>query len=145
MKDTLKPGLRHSFSFRVPNNKTVPALYPESPEFQQMPEVFATGYMVGFIEWACINALNPHLDWPAEQSLGTHINISHLAPTPPGMIVTAKVQIIAVEGRRVTFEVEADDGVDMIAQGTHERFIIDRDRFQHKISSKAASAKSLIH
>jgi fluoroacetyl-CoA thioesterase len=59
------------------------------------------------------------------------------------MIVTAKVQVIAVEGRRVTFEVEADDGVDMIAQGTHERFIIDRERFNHKVRSKAESAPLL--
>ncbi len=143
LKDTLKPGIRHSFSMRVPDNKTVPALYPESPEFQQMPSVFATGFMVGFLEWACIVTLNPHLDWPTEQSLGTHINVSHLAPTPPGMIVTAKVQIVAVEGRRVTFEVEADDGVDMIAQGTHERFIIDRDRFNEKVRKKAESAPML--
>lgn len=145
MKDTLKPGIRHSFSFLVPDNKTVPALYPESQEFQQMPAVFATGFMVGFLEWACINALNPHLDWPAEQSLGTHINVSHLAPTPPGMLVTAKVQIVAVEGRRVTFEIEADDGVDMIAQGTHERFIIDRERFNQKVNNKAAASRPVIH
>lgn len=143
MKDTLKAGIRNSFSMRVPANKTVPSLYPESPEFQEMPAVFATGYLVGFLEWACIVTLNPHLNWPVEQSLGTHINVSHLAPTPPGMIVTAKVQIVAVEGRRVTFQVEADDGVDMIAQGTHERFIIDRDRFNQKVLSKAASAPLL--
>lgn len=143
MKNTLQIGIRHSLSFRVPNNKTVPALYPEAAEFQLMPDVFATGFMVGFLEWACITALNPHLDWPNEQSLGTHINVSHLAPTPPGMIVTAKVQIVAIDGRRITFEVEADDGVDMIAQGTHERFIIDRDRFNEKVRHKALSAPLL--
>ena len=46
-------------------SKTVPALYPESPEFVAMPEVFATGFLVGFLEWACIKAINPHLDWPS--------------------------------------------------------------------------------
>lgn len=139
LKDTLKPGIEHRLSFRVPDTKTVPALYPESAEFQEMPEVFATGFMVGFLEWACIDALKPHLDWPEEQSLGTHINVSHTAATPPGLLVTARVKLVEVDGRRLVFEVEADDGVDIIATGTHERFVIDRDRFNQKIRNKAAS------
>lgn len=140
MKDTLKPGIEHQFSFRLPDTKTVPALYPESVEFQEMPEVFATGFMVGFLEWACIDAIKPHLNWPDEQSLGTHINVSHTAATPPGLLVTARVKLIEVNGRRLIFEVEADDGVDIIAAGTHERFVIDRDRFNQKIRNKAAAA-----
>jgi fluoroacetyl-CoA thioesterase len=140
LKDTLKPGIEHQFSFRLPDSKTVPALYPESAEFQEMPEVFATGFMVGFLEWACIDAIKPHLNWPDEQSLGTHINVSHTAATPPGLLVTARVKLIEVNGRRLVFEVEADDGVDIIAAGTHERFVIDRDRFNQKIRNKAAAA-----
>ncbi len=136
MRDTLKTGLELQFSFRIPGNKTVPALYPESREFQAMPEVFATGFMVGFLEWACILCINPHLDWPHEQSLGTHINVSHEAATPPGLLVTAKVKITAVNGRRISFEVEADDGVDVIARGTHERVVVDRARFEQKLQSK---------
>lgn len=139
MKDTLKPGIEHQFSFRVPGTKTVPALYPESAEFQEMPEVFATGFMVGFLEWACIDAIKPHLDWPEEQSLGTHINVSHTAATPPGLLVTARVKLVKVDGRKLVFAVEADDGVDVIATGTHERFVIDRDRFNQKVRNKAAS------
>ncbi len=140
MKDTLKPGIAHQFSFRLPDSKTVPALYPESPEFQEMPEVFATGFMVGFLEWACIDAIKPHLDWPDEQSLGTHINVSHTAATPPGLLVTARIKLVGIKGRRLTFEVEADDGVDIIASGTHERFVIDKGRFDRKIRNKAAAA-----
>ncbi len=140
MKDTLKPGIEHQFSFHLPDTKTVPALYPESPEFQEMPEVFATGFMVGFLEWACIDAIKPHLDWPREQSLGTHINVSHTAATPPGLLVTARVKLVGVNGQRLTFEVEADDGVDIIASGTHERFVIDRDRFNNKIRNKVTTA-----
>ena len=60
MKDTLKPGIESEFKFHIPESKTVPALYPESAEFQEMPEVFATGFLVGFLEWACIKAINPH-------------------------------------------------------------------------------------
>jgi fluoroacetyl-CoA thioesterase len=97
MKDTLKPGIRYEHKFRVPASKTVPALYPESPEFHALPEVFATGFLVGLLEWACIMAIKPHLDQAEEQSLGTHINVSHEAATPPGMEVTATVELIAVE------------------------------------------------
>lgn len=136
MKDTLKPGIRHEHKFLVPLTKTVPALYPESPEFLAMPEVFATGFMVGFLEWACIMAIKPHLDWPEEQSLGTHINVSHEAATPPGLEVTASVELIAVEGRKLTFAVSAHDGVDMISQGTHERVVIDKERFEDKVRNK---------
>ena len=93
MKDTLKAGLTYQFRFKVPDSKTVPALYPESEAFQQMPQVLATGYMVGLMEWACIEALRPHLDWPREQSLGTHVDFSHLAATPPGMTVTVDVRL----------------------------------------------------
>ena len=54
MKDTLQPGLTHQFKFTVPPTKTVPHLYPEAESFQQMPQVLATGYMIGLLEWACI-------------------------------------------------------------------------------------------
>jgi fluoroacetyl-CoA thioesterase len=136
MKDTLQPGLRYEHKFLLPATKTVPALYPESPEFQAMPEVFATGYMVGFLEWACIMCINPHLDWPQEQSLGTHIDVSHEAATPPGLEVAATVEVTAVDGRRITFAVSAHDGIDLIAQGTHERYVIDKARFDNKIRNK---------
>lgn len=136
MKETLKSGIRYEHKFVVPSSKTVPALYPESDEFLAMPEVFATGFMVGFLEWACIKAINPHIDWPREQTLGTHIDVSHEAATPPGMEVTASVELIAVDGRRLVFAVEAHDGVDVIARGRHERFVIDKEKFDAKIGSK---------
>lgn len=69
MKETLKSGLRYQHRFVVPTSKTVPALYPESEEFTLMPDVFATGFLVGLLEWTCIKAINPHLDWPKEQNL----------------------------------------------------------------------------
>lgn len=136
MKDTLQPGIEYEFRFRIPGSKTVPALYPEAEEFQAMPEVFATGYLVGFLEWACIRAVNPHLDWPEEQTVGTHINVSHIAATPPGLEVTAKVKLLEVAGKRLLFSVEAHDGIDLITQGTHERHIIDKNRFTQKIRAK---------
>ena len=142
MKSTLKAGIEYEFRFRVPESKTVPALYPESPEFREMPQVFATGFMVGFLEWACIKAVNPHLDWPEEQTVGTHVNVSHLAATPPGLEVTAKVKLTQVDGRRLVFEVEANDGVDVISKGTHERFVINRTRFCEKVKQKAPTGNT---
>jgi fluoroacetyl-CoA thioesterase len=138
LRETLKPGIRYEHKFVLPPTKTVPALYPEAPEFLLMPEVFATGYLVGFLEWACIKAVIPHLDWPREQSLGTHIDVSHEAATPPGLEVTASVELIAVQGRKLTFTVSAHDGVDLISQGRHERFVIDKQKFDAKVAAKAA-------
>lgn len=140
MKATLKPGITHELRFRVPETKTVRHLYPEAAEFQAMPLVFATGFMVGFIEWACIQAVNPHLDWPREQTVGTHVDVSHLAATPPGLEVRARVRLVEIDGRRLVFEVEASDGVDVISRGVHERFVIDAAKFAHKAQQKAAGA-----
>src|SRR5262245_28518037 len=137
MKETLKPGLTSRFVFKVPPTKTVPHLYPEAESFQVMPEVLATGYMVGLLEWACIEALNPHLDWPREQSVGTHINGSHLAATPAGLSVTVDVRLDRVEGKKLYFTVSAHDGVDRITEGTHERFVIDAARFSARGAEQA--------
>jgi len=136
MKNSLKAGIKYQHKFTIPKSKTVPNLYPESEEFKIMPEVFATGYLVGFLEWACILAIKPHLDWPAEQSVGTHINVSHEAATPVGLEVTANVELIKVEGKKLTFNVEASDGVDVISKGVHERFVINKEKFDNKVKEK---------
>lgn len=140
MKDTLKPGITYEHRFVVPSSKTVPALYPESEEFLAMPEVFATGFLVGFLEWACIRAINPHLDWPAEQTVGTHIDVSHEAATPAGLEVTARVEVVEVNGRKLVFDVEAHDGVDRISRGRHERFVIDKQKFDARVGAKTGRA-----
>lgn len=137
MKDSLKPGLVHELKFTVPDSKTVPALYPESALFQQMPPVLATGYLVGLMEWACIEAVTPYLDWPREQSLGTHVNLSHVSATPPGLTITVTVRLDKVAGRKLTFTLSAHDGVDTISEGTHERHVIDVGRFNQRIADKA--------
>jgi fluoroacetyl-CoA thioesterase len=140
MKDSLKPGMTHRFKFKIPPSKTVPHLYPESQMFREMPEVLATGYMVGLVEWACIDALRAHLDWPREQSLGTHVGLSHLAATPPGLTVTVDVRLDKIEGRKLSFSIVAHDGVDKITEGTHERVVIDSARFSAKVGEKAQRA-----
>lgn len=140
MKQTLKPGIKYEHKLLVPPSKTVPALYPESEEFLAMPEVFATGFLVGFLEWSCIKAIKPYLDWPSEQTVGTHIDVSHDAATPPGLEVTASVELIEVEGRRLVFTVEAHDGIDLISKGRHERFVINKENFDSKVDEKKGNA-----
>ena len=139
---SLQPGLSHEFSFKITENKTVPHLYPESQEFSMMPSVLATGYMVGLFEWVCIQAINPYIDWPREQTVGTHINLSHEAATPAGLIVTVKVRLEAIEGRKLFFSIKADDGIDKISEGTHERYIILASKFNEKAKTKIISGKS---
>jgi fluoroacetyl-CoA thioesterase len=139
MKSTLKPGLKHRFSYQVPSDKTVPHLYRESPELRAMPDVFATGFMVGLMEWTCVQLLKPHLD-EGEGSLGTHIDVSHKAATPAGFTITVYAECVEVRGPRASFKVVAHDGVDEIGSGTHERFIVTWDRFNRGIAAKRAKA-----
>ena len=139
---TLQPGLRHEFTYRVPPDKTVPHLYPESPDFLVMPEVFATGFMVGLIEWTCIQLVNQHLDWPDEMTLGVHVDVSHEAATPPGLEVTTAVELTGVDGRLLEFAVEAHDGIDRIARGTHRRAIVDAARFAARTAAKVPGVSS---
>jgi fluoroacetyl-CoA thioesterase len=138
MKETLKPGLVGMLEYHVPESKTVPQLYPESAEFRDMPKVFATGYLVGLVEWACMRLINPHLEGPGEKSVGVDVRLTHQAATPPGRIVTVKVVLERVHGRRLTFRVTAHDGVDLICHGTHDRMVIDVARFNAGLTRKIA-------
>jgi fluoroacetyl-CoA thioesterase len=143
MKPTLKPGLTHSFSYKVPENKTVPFTYPESPIIAQMPKIFATGFMIVLMEWACTQLVAPHLD-DGEGSLGTHVDVSHLAATPPGMTVKVDVEVAEVHGRKIVFKVSAHDGMDLIGEGRHERVVVAWDRFNAKVAEKVKTAAELV-
>ncbi len=138
MKDTLVPGLTLRFYHAVTDAHTVPAVFPEAQSFQVMPPVFATAYMVGFIEWACIEAINPHLD-EGEQSVGTHICVSHVAATPVGTDIHAVVTLDKIEGRKLSFTVEAHDEEGLIGKGTHERAVINPEKFRAKMAEKQQS------
>ncbi len=140
MKDTLKPGAMVRFEYRVPADKTVPHLYPEAPEFAMMPAVFATGFMVGLLEWTCMKVLDGHLD-AGEGSLGIHVDVSHSAATVPDQTVTVEAECVEIRGRRVKFKVSAHDGLDLISDGTHERMIVPWDKFEAKVNQKAKAAR----
>lgn len=99
--------------------------------------VFATPEMVRLMERAAVHALAPYLA-PGQQSVGTMINVRHLAATPVGATVTATAELIEINGRRLTFKVSAHDGVELIGEGLHERALIDLPRFEARVQAKAA-------
>ena len=138
MKNSLQPGLTVEFRFKVPENKTVPFLYPEFEEGQVMPKVFATGFLLGLYEFSCIKALKPHLDWPNEQTVGIGMNMTHASATPAGMTVTVKGKLDKVEGRKLTFKLEAFDDSEKVSEATHERFVIDAEKFNAALGKKTA-------
>lgn len=135
MKSSPRVGDVYQFSFRVGDNKVVPALYPESDIFLSMPDVFATGFMVGLMEWACTEHLRPHLE-EGEGSLGTAIDVSHTAPTLPGQVVSVTVTCDKADGRRLGWHVVARDELDVIGEGRHERAVVVWERFRQKLEEK---------
>lgn len=142
MSPDLKPGLSHRQSLRIDRSLTVPAVSAAFTGFADMPPVFATAFMVGFIEWACIEALRPLLD-PGEHTVGTHVDVSHVAATPAGMTVTADVELVAVEGRKLRFRVSCRDDAGPIGDGFHERAIIDQAKFTERVAAKAERAGAI--
>lgn len=100
-------------------------------------EVLASPEMIRLMEMAAVAVIEPYL--PAGvTTVGTHLDVSHLAATPVGMEVTAYAELIAVEGRRLTFRVEANDAEGLIGQGSHQRMLIDLARFNAKMETKRA-------
>jgi len=102
-------------------------------------DVFSTPNLVLLMEEASVEAVKDYLE-DGETTVGTMVNIRHLAATPPGLTVTATAVLTEVDGRRLVFEVSAHDGVDIVGQGTHERFVVDRAKFIEK-----SLRKTVIH
>jgi fluoroacetyl-CoA thioesterase len=138
MSPDLQPGIKFEWRYLVPARSTVPNLFSDTAFCRDMPDVLATGYMVGLMELACVHGIMPYIDWPREQSVGIHVNFSHIAATPPGMTLTIKGEVLEVDGRRVKFHVEAWDGLDKITEGEHERAIILPEKFNAQLAEKIA-------
>ena len=98
-------------------------------------EVFATPMMIALMEKTACNSVIPYLD-EGDGSVGTELNVKHVAATPIGMTVTCESELIEVDGRRLVFKVEAYDEVGLIGKGTHERFIVNNEKFQTKTNNK---------
>lgn len=98
--------------------------------------VFASPILIALMEAAsvdCVEKLLPE----GYQSLGTHLDVAHTAPTPRGLTVTAEATLIAIAGRKLTFRVAAHDGVEAIGAGTHTRIVVDTPRFMARLAAKA--------
>lgn len=136
MSTAIVPGITHTLSLRVNDELLVTAFAPQFSGFADLPPVFGTAFLVGFMEWACIEALRPTLEdgW---KTVGTHVYLSHVSPTPLGMKVTARVELMEVKGRTLRFRVDCYDECALIGSGFHERTVIDSARFMAKVRKKA--------
>ncbi|OGC02694.1 MAG: thioesterase [candidate division NC10 bacterium RIFCSPLOWO2_12_FULL_66_18] len=101
-------------------------------------EVLATPVVVGWLEDAAIRAVQPYLE-PGQGSVGTLVSMKHLAATPAGMTVRATATVTEVDGRRIRFSVEAHDEKEKIAEGEHERFIVNMAKFLDRVAQKVTS------
>jgi fluoroacetyl-CoA thioesterase len=138
--DALKVGLRHENSIIVDETLTVPSVSRAFKGFADMPPVFATAFLVGFVEWTCVVALRPFLSRD-ERTVGVHVDLSHSAATPVGMRVFATVELAAIEGRKLRFKVVCRDEAEIICEGRHDRFVIDESRFMARLARKREGAR----
>ena len=126
MLQELKPGLTGTAETVVRETNTALAMGSGSLR------VFATPCMVALMEQAACNAVDPCFN-DSESSVGTLVNITHDAATAPGKKVTATATLVEVEGRKLVFEVTAADEDKQIGKGTHERFIVNKEKFMAKL------------
>jgi fluoroacetyl-CoA thioesterase len=101
----------------------------------RMPAVLATPWLIAHLEYAARNAIAPCLE-EHERSVGTFVEVEHLAPVPEGFTVVCRARVIHVDGPVVTFQVDAHDGAEPVARGIHKRRVIDVDRFARRVARK---------
>ena len=129
--DTVKPGLTGSVELTVGEEHTAPSVGSGAIH------VLGTPVMINLMEAAALAAAE-HLLPEGHQSLGIHLDVSHVAATPVGMKVTATAEVTAVEGNRIRFHVEAHDEAGLIGEGSHERVVVNVERFDRRVRKKAA-------
>lgn len=129
MSNSLKVGMTHEKTLKTGPEHSARHFFPD------LPDVFGTPYLVGLFEGVSAELMAPHLG-PGEQSVGISMNLKHLAPTPLGMEVRARTEITQVEGRKLTFKLEAFDEKEKIGEAVHERFIINVEKFNQRVEAK---------
>ncbi len=97
--------------------------------------VLATPMMIALMEKCCRLTVKPYLE-EGQETVGTHVNVSHISATPVGMDVTVECELVEIDRRKLTFKVSANDERGLIGEGLHERFIIDVEKFSSKVNSK---------
>lgn len=137
----LQPGIRHEARMMVQPHMIVPALAPSLAPFVNMPPVLSSAWMIAFIESTCAEAVASCL--PAgSHSVGTGFRLTHVAPTPAGMEVIARVRLSEVKGSRLFFLVQCADEREIIGEGTHDRAVVEHERFMKRVDAKNAYQKS---
>jgi fluoroacetyl-CoA thioesterase len=127
----LQPGLTGHAELIVGEQHTAPRVG------SGLVHVLATPVMINLFEAAALDALDRHLP-PGYQSLGTVLNVRHIAATPVGMRVVAQARITRIEKRTVFFEVSAKDETELIGDGTHERVVVNVEKFDQRVARKHA-------
>lgn len=127
----LQAGLSHSLSITVDDAKTARAVGSGGLD------VFSTPAMIALMEQCARDCVAPHLA-PGQGTVGTLVNIKHLSATPVGLTVTCRCELTEVDGKRLVFRLSCADPAGLIGEGTHERFIIDNERFMARALQKAA-------
>jgi len=128
-KGLLAPGLTYSRSVKVTDEMT-PAHLRQEPI-----RVLSTPDMIRLVEQTAIEAVAPHLA-PGQATVGTRVDISHLAATPVGMTATVTVELVEVDRRRLAFRTHVRDELDEVGKGTHERFIVDAAQRMPRLQDK---------
>jgi fluoroacetyl-CoA thioesterase len=132
MKPSLKPGLSSAKDLLVDESRVIGFMGKEAA-------VYATPRMVSDVEYACRDMLLAHLD-PGEDSVGAHVSIDHLAPTPMGLAVSIEIRITEVDRRKVGFEFSVKDPVEEVGRGRHVRFVVDTAKTRERLAAKRAKA-----
>ena len=125
----IAPGLQGTVELLVAEEHTAPSIGSGKVR------VLATPVMINLIEAAALKAIE-HLLQPGYQSLGIHLDVHHVAATPVGMRARATAVVTKVDGRTVTFNVEARDEKDLIGHGTHERVVVNVAKFDARVQKK---------
>jgi predicted thioesterase len=132
VKPSLKPGLTHSKSVVVDESRCIGFMGREAA-------VYATPRMVSDVEYSCRDFLLAHLD-AGEDSVGAHVSIDHLAPTPMGLSATIELRVTEVDRRKVVFEFSVKDPVEEVGRGRHVRFVVDTAKTRERLAAKRAKA-----
>jgi predicted thioesterase len=132
MKQSLKPGLESKKQIEIDDGRCIGFMGKDGM-------VYATPRMVSDVEYTCRDFLLEHLD-AGEDSVGAHVSIDHLAPTPLGLSVSIQIAVKEVDRRKVVFSFSVKDPLEEVGRGTHVRFVVDTAKTRERLAAKRARA-----
>jgi fluoroacetyl-CoA thioesterase len=133
MTDAVKPGMTYTRTITVGEDRTISFMGDDL-------RVYATPHVVSDLEYACRDFIKEHLP-DGQDSVGAHVEIRHLKPTPLGMEARHELTVSKVEGRNVTCDIEVFDALEKVATASHTRFVVDIERLKRAIAQKRDAAK----